>query len=596
MATLLCYDSKMLRQLIITVVGNVDSGKTQLLDTIRNTSIVESEPGKITQSIGCSIIPMAIIKKICGKLLEQLKLQIKIPGFVIIDTPGHAAFTNLRKRGGNLADIAILVIDINEGVKPQTVECIDILKQYKTPFVVALNKIDLLPRWNSNPKTGLLDNINRQNENAMLLLEKRLYEAVGRLSEFGFNAERFDRVEDYTKQIAIIPVSAKTGEGLAELLMVITGLSQKFLEQNLKVDVKGNAKGTILEVKEEKGLGTTVDVILYDGSLKQNDIIVIGSLDEPVSTKVKALFEPLPLAEMRDKKAKFKSVKEVTAATGVKISAPGLDKVVAGMPLRSCLADEVPKVKEEIKKEVKEVIIETDKQGIVIKADSLGSLEALIKILKEKNIEIKKASIGSISKKDISDAETSYEKEPLQSVILGFNVELMPNVNVGNVKVLCNNIIYKLIEDFEKWQSDERKRIEAKEIEGLHKPCKIKILKGYVFRQNNPAVVGIEVLAGTLKVGIPLMKNDGAAITEAKSMQQEQENIEKAEKGKQVAVSLPDVTIGRQLHEEDILYSAIPEEHFRKLKEFKKYLTHEEIRILKEIAEIMRKNNPMWGV
>jgi len=586
----------MLRQLIITVVGNVDSGKTQLLDTIRDTSIVESEPGKITQSIGCSIIPMAIIKKICGKLLEQLKLQIKIPGFVIIDTPGHAAFTNLRKRGGNLADIAILVIDINEGVKPQTVECIDILKQYKTPFVVALNKIDLLPGWNSNPKTGLLDNINKQSENAMLLLEKRLYEAVGRLSEFGFNAERFDRVEDYTKQIAIIPVSAKTGEGLAELLMVITGLSQKFLEKSLKVDVKGNAKGTILEVKEEKGLGTTVDVILYDGSLKQNDIIVIGSLDEPVSTKVKALFEPLPLAEMRDKKAKFKSVKEVAAATGVKISAPELDKVVAGMPLRSCLADEVPKVKEEIKKEVKEVIIETDKQGIVIKADSLGSLEALIKILKEKNIEIKKASIGSISKKDISDAETSYEKEPLQSVILGFNVELMPNVNVGNVKVLCNNIIYKLIEDFEKWQSDEKKRMEAKGIEGLHNPCKIKILKGYVFRQNNPAVVGIEVLAGTLKAGTLLMKNDGVAITEAKSMQQEQENIEKAEKGKQVAVSLPDVTIGRQIKEEDILYSAIPEEHFRKLKEFKKYLTHEEIRILKEIAEIMRKSNPMWGV
>src|SRR3989338_5349722 len=293
----------MLRQLIITVMGNVDSGKTQLLDTIRNTAIIETEPGKITQSIGCSIIPMETIKRICGKLLEQLKLQIEIPGFVIIDTPGHAAFTNLRKRGGNLADVAILVIDINEGVKPQTAECIGILKQYKTPFVVALNKIDLLPGWKPNSKTGLLENINKQNENAMLLLEKKLYDVVGRISEFGFNAERFDRVEDYTKQIAIIPISAKAGEGLAELLMVITGLSQRFLEQSLKVDVKGNAKGTILEVKEEKGLGTTADVILYDGSLKQNDIVVIGSLDEPVSTKIKALFEPLPLAEMRDKKA-----------------------------------------------------------------------------------------------------------------------------------------------------------------------------------------------------------------------------------------------------------------------------------------------------
>ncbi|MBI2658621.1 translation initiation factor IF-2, partial [Candidatus Woesearchaeota archaeon] len=136
----------------------------------------------------------------------------------------------------------------------------------------------------------------------------------------------------------------------------------------------------------------------------------------------------------------------------------------------------------------------------------------------------------------------------------------------------------------------------SKVIEYLQRPCKIKIMKGYVFRQNNPAVVGVEVLAGTLKAGTPLMKNDGSAITEAKSIQQEQESIEKAEKGKQVAVSLPNVTIGRQVHEEDILYSAVPEEHFRKLKELKKYLTQEEIEVLKEIAEIMRKSSPMWGI
>src|SRR3989338_9048939 len=134
----------MLRQPIIAILGNVDSGKTQLLDTIRNTAIVESEPGRITQSIGCSIIPIESIKKICGNMLENLKLEIKIPGFLIIDTPGHAAFTSLRKRGGNLADMAILVVDVNDGIKVQTIECIGILRQYKTPFVIALNKIDLI--------------------------------------------------------------------------------------------------------------------------------------------------------------------------------------------------------------------------------------------------------------------------------------------------------------------------------------------------------------------------------------------------------------------------------------------------------------------
>jgi len=587
----------MLRQLIITVMGNVDAGKTQLLDTIRNTAVVESEPGRITQSIGCSIITADIIKKICGDLLGRLKLSINIPGFVIIDTPGHAAFTNLRKRGGNLADIAILVIDLNEGVKVQTEECIEILKQYKTPFVIALNKIDLLPGWNPNPEASLLENVQKQKENVMLLLEKRLYEIVGKLSELGFNAERFDRVEDYTKQIAIIPTSAVTKEGLAELFMVMTGLAQKFLEQNLKFDVRGNAKGTVLEVKEEKGMGMVIDVIIYDGTLKQNDTIVIGSLAEPIATKVKALFEPVPLSEMRDKKAKFRPVKEARAATGVKISAPELGNAVAGMPLRSCSPNEIEKVKEEIKKEVEEVIIETGKQGVVIKADSLGSLEALIKILKEKNIDIKKASIGSISKKDISDAGSGYEKDPLHSVVLGFNAQMNPDVRVPeNVNVMTGNVIYKIIEDFEKWQSEQKKLLEGREMDYLAKPCKIALLKGYVFRQNNPAVVGVEIIAGVLKSGIQLMKKDGNALTYVKSIQHEQETIEKAEKGRQAAVSLPDVTIGRQLHEGDILYSVIPEEQFRKYKEYKGLLSQEEIEILKEIAEIMRKNNPMWGV
>ncbi len=587
----------MLRQLIVTVMGNVDAGKTQLLDTIRNTAIVESEPGRITQCIGCSLIPESTIKKICAKLVERHKLQISIPGFVIIDTPGHASFTSLRKRGGNLADIAILVIDINEGIKPQTLECIEILKQYKTPFVIALNKIDLMQGWQTNNGLILLESIQSQNQKTLALFEQKLYEIVGRMAELGFNSERFDRVEDYTQQIAIIPTSAKTGEGIPELLMVMSGLSKRFLEESLRVNVNGPVKGTILEIKEEKGLGITADVIIYDGTLKQNDAIIIGSLGEPVVTKVKALLEPMPLAEMHDRRTKYKPVKKAVAATGVKVAGPDLDKVVAGMPLRGFLQNEIDNVKEEIKSEVKEVLIETDRQGVVIKADSLGSLEALIKLLKEKNIEIKKASIGRISKKDISDADANYENNPLQSAVLGFNVDTAPDVRVPpTVKTITSNIIYKLLEELEKWQIEMQMQIEAKEMEFLVRPCKIRLMKGYTFRQNNPAIVGVEILGGVLKTGTPLMKNDGAAITEVKGMQKEQENVDKAQKGQQLAVSMPNVTVGRQIHEGDVLYSSIPAEQFKKFKEFKKCLTEEEKNILREIAEIMRKQNPMWGV
>jgi translation initiation factor 5B len=585
-----------IRSPICVVLGHVDHGKSSILDTIRGTAIVETEAGKITQAIGASIIPLDTVKKVCGDLLTKLNLQFTIPGLLFIDTPGHAAFTNLRRRGGNIADIAVLVVDINEGFKPQTLEAIDILRQYKTPFIVAANKIDLISGFMS-AEGNILQIISKQHPQVQAEIEKKMYEIIGKLYEMGFQVERFDRVSDYTKELAIVPCSAKQNIGIPELLMVITGLAQKYLEAHLMHETDGNAKGTILEVKEDKGLGTTIDVIIYSGTLKQDDIIVIGSLDEPIVTKVRALLEPEPLAEMRDKKSKFVNVKEVVAATGVKISAPDLNCVVAGMPLRSSTRENLDKTKEEIQKEISEVLIETDKQGIVIKADTLGSLEALTQLLKEKGIKIRSASIGNISKKDLSDAESNYEKNPLDSVILGFNVSLCPDVaKKDTVEVLLNNVIYRLIEDFEKWQEHEKKMIEAREIEALVRPCKIEFMRNYVFRQNNPAVFGVDVLIGILKTDTPLMKDDGKTLGTVKGLQAENESVNRAEKGKQVAMSIDHVTVGRQVNEGDILYSAIPEEDFRKMKKLTKYLSKEEIMLMKEIADIMRKNNPVWGI
>lgn len=584
-----------IRSPICVVQGHVDHGKTAILDKIRDSSIIATEAGKITQAIGASIIPLKTIKKICGDLLTKLKLKFTVPGLLFIDTPGHAAFTNLRKRGGNLADIAILVVDINEGFKEQSMECIEILKTYKTPFIIAANKIDLIQGWQSKDKL-LLETVKEQGEKIQEILDKKIYEIVGKLAELEFNSERFDRVEDYTKQIAIVPTSAKTGDGIPELLMVISGLAQKYLEKGLRYDIKGEAKGTILEVKETTGLGKTIDVIIYDGNLKVNDTIVVGSLDEPIVTKVRALFEPKALAEMRDKKSKFKSVKSVFAATGVKISAPELDKAVAGMPVLATSEENVKKIKKEVKKTIQEVLIETERKGIIVKADSLGSLEAVVNLLKEKNIPIRKASIGDIQRKDLNEALTIYEEDPSKAVVLGFNVKDESGICYDNVKLIIHDVVYKLIEDFEKWQLELKKKKEAEKLEAVVFPGKIKIMKGYVFRQNNPAVVGVDVLEGVIKPGTPLMKADGKTITEIKSMQLEQENISKAEKGKQVAVSLPKVTVGRQIIEGDVLYSAISESDFRKLKELKKNLKKEDIVLLKEIAEIKRKEEPMWGV
>ncbi len=583
-----------MRSPICVMLAHVDHGKTSILDRIRGTAIAAKEAGGITQSIGASIIPISVIQTMCEDLLQQLKMNITIPGILFVDSPGHAAFTNLRRRGGNLADIAILVVDINDGFKPQTFECVEILRHYKTPFVIAANKIDMISGWKSH-SGSVLHSISQQNPQVIAQIETKMYEIVGKLFEVSqLSADRFDRVSDFTKTIAIIPTSARTGEGIPELVMMLTGLAQRFMGDKLHVSESG-AKGTVLEIKEEKGLGTTLDVILYDGKLKVNDTIIVGSLGEPIVTKVRGLFEPAPLSEMRDKKTKFKSVKEVYAAMGVKVAAPQLENAVSGMPIVSASQNEIETIKQDIQKEVEEVLINTDEKGIIIKAESLGSLEALLTLLREKGFTIGKASIGNISKKDIADALSNYDADPLQAVIVGFNVKNELSEH-AKVKVILHDVIYKLIDDLLAWKEEQIKKQQSGEIGILVKPCKIQLMKGYTFRQSNPAVCGVEILNGMLKVGTPLIKEDGSKVADVKSIQHEQENLSEAEKGKQVAISLPGVTIGRGLREGDILYSDIPEDDFKKMKELKRLLTDDEVIVLKEVAQIHRKENPVWGI
>ena len=567
------------RSLNCVFVGHVDHGKTTLLDRIRGTNIAKNEPGLITQSISAYQIDLKSIEKICKNLMKDKK--IKIPGILAIDSPGHAAFTNLRKRGGNLADIAVLVVDINEGFKPQTLEALEILKQFKTPFVVASNKIDLINGWHSKDNV-LIKNIEEQNPNVKKVMDEKIYKLVEKFYEIGFESERFDRVQDYAKQIAIVPVSAKTGEGIAELLMMLVGLAQKFLEKELQIEVNKPGRGTILEVKDEKGIGKTLDVILYDGKIKEGDKIITSSINEIIETKIRGLF--------RLEGKKFVKVNEVDAAAAIKISAPGLEGAIAGMPLRVANVN-IEKLKKEVQTEINEVLIETDKSGIIIKAESLGSLEALIFLLKEKDIKIKKAGIGEISKKDGIDA--SADKNELNHVILGFNVSHAEN---SGSKIITGKIIYKILEDFELWLEKKKKDIEFRRLGEIIKPFKFRFMPGYIFRQSNPAIFGAEILAGTLKTNLSLIRNDGIQFPEVKQMQNDGKSINEAETGKQVAVSIHGVTIGRQINEGEIFYSDMNEENFRKLKQMKKLLNEHEIQALKEIAEVKRKHNNLWGV
>jgi len=570
-----------LRSPICVIVGHVDHGKTSILDQIRKTNVISTEAGGITQAISFTNLSINTIKSMCKNLLASTGINFTIPGLLFLDTPGHAAFNNLRKRGGNLADIAVLVIDINESIKEQTIESINILKQYKTPFIIAANKIDLIQGYQKKDDL-LVKNLSLQSERAKEIIDKKLYELVGNLADHGFNSERFDRIDDYTKSIGIVPMSAKNGTGIPELLMVLSGLAQKYLEKRLIIDKNAPGKATVLEVKEEKA-GTVIYSILYDGVMKLNDQIVIGGIDKPIVTKIRSINIP-------DEKNKFRQVKEVVAAAGIKIIAPEIKEVISGMPMRT-VNNNLEDIKILVQKEVEEVLVHTDGEGVVVKADTLGSLEALTNLLKSSSIKVKKASIGNISKKDITDA--SAEEDKLNKVILGFNVK---KPETQEVKIITNDVIYRLIEDYEKWKKATADNMEKKDLENVSRPCKIEVLRGCVFRQSNPAVVGVLVIEGLLKNDIVLMKLNEEKVSEVKSIQLEGKNIDKAEKGKEIAISLPRAVVGRHIKEGDLLISDLKEEDFIRLKKLKKYLNKGEIGLLKELAEIKRRRNPMWGV
>ena len=579
-----------IRQPIVTVCGHVDHGKTSILDSLRNTSVQETEKGGITQKISFTSYPAEQLKKTCP-LIESSGIKLDIPGFLLIDTPGHAAFTNLRKRGGSLADLAVLVIDINEGIKLQTAEVIQILKHNKTPFLIALNKIDNISGWRTNLKMGLKENIESQAMNIQNTFNERYMTLIGSLNSYGFDSDLYFNITDFTKKIALVPCSARTQQGIPELIMMLCGLSQKYLVN--KLELGKDAKGVVLEIKKERS-GNYAETILYDGQLKKSDQIALSNLDgKPLITKIRVLEEIEPLS------AKFKPKEIVYASTGLRMQLVEKDEIFSGMPFE-IYKNNLEELKEKFKKQLSESVNSLlEKQGIIAKADSLGSLEALLFLLKQNNIPVLKAGIGSIKKTDIVSAKANIEINELNAVILGFNVAIDEEAGIllkeEKIKVLTNEVIYKLIEDAVEFRKQKTKEIEKERLMGLASLFKIKILHQFVFRNLNPAIFGIRVEAGKVKKGLNLIDDKGEKIGRLKNIQHEKTSINEATQNMEVAVSVPGINFERVLKDKNYLYSDISEQHFRNFKKNKDLLSSAELKALQEIAEIKRKEKMDWG-
>lgn len=582
-----------IRQPIVSVLGHVDHGKTTVLDRIRGTAVASREAGGITQHIGATEVPLAAIMAACGDLVKGK--TFKVPGLLFIDTPGHVAFATMRARGGALADLAILVIDLNEGFRPQTIESLNILKRYKTPFVVAANKIDLVPGWRHHEKRPFVLSYPDQPDSAREEFDKRLYELVGRLFEHGFSADRYDHVADFTSNVAVVPTSAKYGEGIPDLLLMLVGLAQRFLEEELTTE-EGPAEGTILEVKEEKGLGITLDAIVYKGTLAKGDTIVFGTAAKPGVTKVKALLKPRSLNEIRDPQDRFDSVKSVAAAAGVKIVAANLDGAVAGAPVRAALGN-TDEIVDEIAKE-SQVHVETQEDGVLVKADAIGSLEGLAYECKGAGIPIKFARLGPISRRDVIDVATA--KDPLHHAILAFNAPVLPDAHTAlldnpDIKLLQNDVIYRIIEDYSTWRDERKRQLEEASRKAIAYPAKLLFLPDYVFRASKPAIFGVRVLAGRIRSGQNVMREDGRSLGRVKSIRSGEKSLEEARQGQEVAIAVDGVTVGRQVKGGDVLYVELTEEEARTLRK-KGELGHDERETLDQLCAIKRKEDPFWGM
>lgn len=578
-------DTKTIRQPIVCVLGHVDHGKTTILDAIRGTSQASREAGGITQRIGATQIDVTTIIKGTKNVLANSNL--KIPGLLFIDTPGHVAFANMRARGGALADIAILVVDVNEGLMPQTIESINILKKYKTPFVVVANKIDLIPLATNITNVGFPQFMKKQREEYKEELDKRIYDLVNSIYSHGLPSDRYDRVTDFSKTIAVIPVSAKLKIGIQDILVILAGLSQRYLEKEIS-QVSGVSRGTIIEVKIESSVGTTLDTILYQGSLRAGDQVAINTKDGPRLTRVKAL-----LVNSSNRQKGLVEKKVVSAAVGVRILISDKYEVIAGSPLIG--VDGSPESAFSEIEDESRTNIELATHGVTVKAEALGSLEAISYELAERNIPIRSAAIGDITRRDLTGVATL--NDPSERLIVGFNVNVTDDakeaVLSSDVGILNGNIIYSLMDQAEKWLKDKAQQI--RETRKLEKsmPGKITIMPENIFRATKPVIVGVHIDGGSIKVGDKLIKSDGRYGGVIKSIRDGEVSKRFADAPSEIAVAIDGVTLNRQIFPGESLYVDIPESVVKELREGN--VDAATLSAMDEIIKIKRKENIFWG-
>jgi translation initiation factor 5B len=495
-----------LRSPICCILGHVDTGKTKLLDKIRQTNVQEGEAGGITQQIGATYFPVEAIKTKTAVVNRDNSFDFKVPGLLVIDTPGHESFSNLRSRGSSLCNIAILVVDIMHGLEPQTLESMKLLRDRKTPFIVALNKIDRLYGWKKVENNGFQESLALQNKGVQNEFAKRLADTKVAFAEQGFNSELYYENKSMAKFVSLVPTSAHTGEGIPDMLKLILQLTQERMVGSLMY--LSEVQCTVLEVKAIEGFGMTIDVILSNGILREGDKICLCGVDGAITTNVRALLTPAPLKELR-LKSQYVHNKEVKAALGVKISAPNLEGAIAGSRLMVIGPDDDESdIEAEVESDLGALFSRVEKsgRGVTVQASTLGSLEALLDFLKSSKIPVANVGIGPVFKRDVMNCGTMLEKNKEYAVMLCFDVKIDKEAQLyadeQGIKIFTADIIYHLFDAFTQHMAliVEKKKEESKLLAVF--PCVLTTVA--VFNKVSPILVGVDVVEGNLRMHTPI--------------------------------------------------------------------------------------------
>jgi len=542
--------------------------------------VQEGEAGGITQQIGATNVPLKAIEEQQRCVKEHKVKELKIPGLLIIDTPGHESFSNLRSRGSSLCDLAILVIDIMHGLEPQTIESINMLKAKRTPFVVALNKIDRLYDWESGKPRDVEDVIKAQARNTLFEFEQRTQETIVQLAEQGLNAKLFYENDNPREYLSLVPTSAITGEGMGNLMALVVMMTQNMLTKRLMYS--DELQATVLEVKQIPGLGTTIDVILVNGTLRESSTIVVAGTDGPIVTQIRSLLMPQPLKELRVKNA-YEEFKEIKAAQGVKIAAKELEHAIAGLNLLVAeQPDEVDICRALVAKELRTALssIKLSDKGVYVQASTLGSMEALLEFLRTSKIPYSGVRIGPVVKRDVMKASVMLERDPEYAVILAFDVKVERDAQEmadrDGVTIFQADIIYHLFDKFMKYRADlmAKHREENKHIAVF--PCKMRVLPQFIFNSRDPIVMGVSVEGGIVKVGSPICvpSKEFLFIGYVATLEQNHKQVETARKGQEICIKIEPVPgdspkmFGRHFDETDMLVSRISRESIDACKNF----------------------------